>query len=146
MKLYLLTVRRYSGVKCMLFYSEQKVLRRMRLWAKHPECISAEITPLQTGETTMFKKKLCPKIVYDALLSGNEFLRITTNLNGEYVLFHCYGLAENGITPLRSDRVCSATTLRECKDKAQELYAQKPVVKQERPEPDYSHVRLPYKD
>lgn len=93
-----------------------------------------------------FKKKFCPKVVYDELLGNDEFLRITTNLNGDYVLYHCYGLAENGITPLRSERICAAGTLRECKARAQELYAPNPTLPQTPVYADYSHIRLPYKD
>lgn len=50
MNAYILTVQRYSGVKCMIFYSEDEALRRMRLWAKNPMFISAVITPLKIGE------------------------------------------------------------------------------------------------
>lgn len=93
-----------------------------------------------------FKKKRCPKIVYDEIIGKDEFLRITTNLNGDYVLYHCYGLAENGITPLRSDKVATTRTLAEAKAKAQELYVPKPAPIQTPVYADYSHVRLPYKD
>ena len=91
-----------------------------------------------------FKKKNYGKVVYDQLLNKDEFLRITTNLSGQYVLYHCYGLAENGITPLRSERICAKNTLRECKAKARERYAKQPVKMPVAA--DYSHVRLPYKD
>lgn len=94
----------------------------------------------------MFKKKLCPKVVYDELLDNNEFLRITTNLNGEYVLLHCYGLAENGVTPLRSAEICKTRTLRECKERAQIFLTPAPSPAKKTLDNDYSHVRLPYKD
>lgn len=93
-----------------------------------------------------FKRKKYSKAVYDELLDKDEFLRITTNLNGEYVLYHCYGLDENGITPLRSDKIVTTRTLAEAKAKAQELYAPKPEPTQTPIYADYSHVRLPYKD
>lgn len=94
----------------------------------------------------MFKKKHCPKVVYDELIGKDEFLRITTNMNGDYVLLHCYGLAENGVTPLRSERICVTRTLAEAKAKGREII--KPPVPKPSPIPqaDYSHIRLPYKD
>lgn len=44
--MYLLKVKKYSSVKVVFIQSEQEALRRMRLWAKHPECISAEVIEL----------------------------------------------------------------------------------------------------
>lgn len=95
-----------------------------------------------------FIKKRCPngKPVWDARMSDNEFLRITTNLSGQYGLFHCYGLAENGITPLRSDIIARSDTLSGCKRIAAETYEPKEDKPQLTTVPDYSHVRLPYKD
>lgn len=93
-----------------------------------------------------FIKKPCGnKNVWDCELSNNEFLRITTNLSGQYVLYHCYGVAPNGITPLRSEIKARTDKLNDCKAKAQELYAQ-PVKAMAAAVRDYSHVRLPYAD
>lgn len=61
MNVYLLTVQKYSGVKCMIFYSEDEALRRMRLWAKNPMCISAVIMPLQIGEKACLRKSCVRK-------------------------------------------------------------------------------------
>ena len=80
---------------------------------------------------------------WDAPREGEEFLRINVNLSGQYILYRCYGLAENGITPLRSDRIASATTLHACKQKAAALFEVKSIVC---PTSDLSHIRLPYKD
>lgn len=94
-----------------------------------------------------FTKKACgDKSVWDAPLNGNEFLRITTNNSGQYGLYHCYGLAENGITPLRSDRIATANTLRDCKKAAKEISEPKPPAQMKVVVPDYSHIRIPYKD
>lgn len=91
-----------------------------------------------------FAKKACgDKSVWDAPLNDNEFLRITTNNSGQYGLYHCYGLAENSITPLRSDRIATANTLNACKKKAKELYEAKPAKPRVI---DYSLIRMPYKD
>lgn len=95
-----------------------------------------------------FTKKICGngKSVWDAPKNGDEFLRITTNLSGQYNLLHCYGLAGNGITPLRSDLIARADTLRDCKRVAQEIYEPKEDKPTLKTAPDYSHVRMPYKD
>lgn len=94
-----------------------------------------------------FSKKACgSKYVWDAQRDGDEFLRITQNLSGQYGLFHCYGLAENGITPLRSDLIARADTLNACKRVAQEIYAPKEDKPRLITVSDYSHVRMPYKD
>lgn len=95
-----------------------------------------------------FTKKICgnDKAVWDAERGGSEFLRITQNLSKQYVLHHCYGLAANGITPLRSDLIARADTLNACKRVAQRIYE----PQEDKPKlitvPDYSHVRMPYKD
>lgn len=94
-----------------------------------------------------FKKTACgSKYVWDTPRDGDEFLRITKNLSGQYVLYHCYGLAGNGITPLRSDLIARADTLNACKRVAQRIYE----PQEDKPKlitvPDYSHVRMPYKD
>ncbi|MDE6397739.1 MAG: hypothetical protein K2L51_00295 [Clostridiales bacterium] len=97
-----------------------------------------------------FTKKICGngKAVWDAPRKEGEFLRITQNLSGQYVLYHCYGLDGNGITPLRSDIVARADTLRDCKKAAQEKYEPKEIktLTTTKTTPDYSHVRMPYKD
>ena len=46
--MYLLKVRKYNGVNATLIEDEDEALRRMRLWVKHPECISAEVRRVQT--------------------------------------------------------------------------------------------------
>lgn len=94
-----------------------------------------------------FTKKQCGnKNVWDSEREGNEFLRITQNVNGQYVLHHCYGLAENGITPLRTEIKARTNKLNDCKKRARELY-EKPVQAVPRAvTADYSHVRLPYAD
>lgn len=97
-----------------------------------------------------FTKKICGngKSVWDAPREGNEFIRITTNLSGQYGLFHCYGLAENGITPLRSDLIARSDTLNGCKRVANGIYDPKAERRllTKKAAPDYSHIRMPYKD
>lgn len=96
-----------------------------------------------------FTKKICGnKAVWDAQRNGTEFLRITQNLSGQYNLFHCYGLAENGITPLRSDLIARAEKLNDCKRVANDIYEPREVKSMTAPKiaTDYSHIRLPYKD
>lgn len=91
-----------------------------------------------------FVKKYCGnKSVWDSEREGNEFLRITQNVNGQYVLHHCYGLAANGITPLRTEIKARTDKLYDCKRMARDIYEPKAVKQQVA---DYSHVRMPYKD
>lgn len=86
------------------------------------------------------------RAVWDCELGNGEFLRIAINLSGQYTLFKCYGLAENGITPLRSNELARGAKLNECKAKAQELFEPKVKKKAPRMWKDYSHIRMPYKD
>lgn len=94
-----------------------------------------------------FVKKYCGnKSVWDCEREGNEFLRITQNVNGQYVLHHCYGLAANGITPLRTEIKARTNKLNDCKKRARELYEKPVQVTPRIITADYSHVRLPYAD
>lgn len=95
-----------------------------------------------------FSRNVCPngKPVWDSERTEQEFLRITMNLNGQYVLYHCYGRERNGITPLRSELIARMNTLNECKKRAREIYDPQESKKEYITARDYSHVRLPYKD
>lgn len=80
---------------------------------------------------------------WDSPITEDSFFRICVNLSGLYVLYRCKGLAPNGITPLKMDRVKESGSLRELKATASELGAS--FVRQAA-STDYSHIRLPYKD
>ena len=90
------------------------------------------------------RKEIGNRVIWDAELDGDKFLRIVINNSGQYVLHHCRGLEENGVTPTLTDIVARAEKLNECKKKATELYEPKPII----PARIYAHthVRLPYKD
>ena len=84
--------------------------------------------------------------VYDTQLENNNFLRISVNRNGEYILYTCCGLDANGFTPLRSKELARARTLAECKRKARDMFEPKAESVKRPIYRDYSHVRMPYKD
>ncbi len=90
------------------------------------------------------RKQIGNRVIWDAELEGDKFLRIVINNSGQYVLHHCCGLEENGITPRTADIVARADKLNDCKKRAKELYGPKPIITARIFE--HTHVRLPYKD
>ena len=79
-------------------------------------------------------------------IGDNQYLRIKIHFCGGYALYHCTGLAENGVTPLKMDHLAKRRTFTECKKKAEELYEKPKQAVVANRVGNYSDVRLPYKD
>lgn len=92
------------------------------------------------------RKQIGNRVIWDAELKDKEFLRIVINNRGQYVLHHCHGLEENGITPRTADIVARTNKLNDCKKRARELYEKHVQAVPRAVTADYSHVRLPYAD